>query len=271
MPVGKKRAELVLKSTCKSVIAKAVGISPKHLHRISKLDQKDELLKQQIINVHKTHKAYGHRRVAWELNINHKRARRVMKKFNLKPPRRKSHCYTTRSVFNHNYTNLIKNITPSYPNHIWCSDVSYFKYQGKFWYLATIEDLFTRRIMSAQVGKFHNAKLILKTINQAFEKTDQLPQYFHTDQGTEFMAKICTKALEDKGIKVSVSAKASPWENGYKESFFGRFKDEFGDINRFDTDTELIEEIYSQVHYYNYERRHTAHKVSPMTFARSFA
>ena len=48
-------------------------------------------------------------------------------------------------------------------------------------------------------------------------------------------------------MKVSVSAKASPWQNGYKESFFGHFKDEFGDINRFDTPGALIEEIYGQI------------------------
>lgn len=247
-----------------------MGISSKHIHRQSQLEIKDEKLKEAIISVHKTHKAYGHRRVAWELNINHKRALRVMKKFNLKPPRRKSHFFTTKSTYHHQYTNLIKDLTPSYPHHIWCSDISYIKYQGKFWYLATIEDLFTRRIVANEVSKFHDSHLILKTIKQAFINTKQLPEYFHSDQGTEFMAKICTDELEAKGVKVSVSAKASPWENGYKESFFGRFKDEFGDFNRFNSDCELIEEIYSQIHYYNYERRHTALKTSPVSFAGLF-
>ena len=124
--------------------------------------------------------------------------------------------------------------------------------------------------MAAHVGKHHNQQLILKTLHQAFENADQLPEYFHSDQGTEFMAKAVTDEVELKEIQVSVSAKGSPWENGYKESFYGRFKEEFGDVNRFETDSELIEEIYAKVHYYNYERRHTAHKVSPMTFARSF-
>lgn len=261
---------MAITSTHKAVVAKAMGISAKHLHRKNLLDEKDTVLKEQIQEVHQKHSSYGHRRVAWELGVNHKRTQRVMKKFGIKPPRRKKLFYITRSTYHHAYTNLIKDIIPQYPNHIWVTDVSYFKYQGRFWYLATIEDIFTRRIMAAQVGKHHNQQLILKTLHQAFDATDQLPQYFHSDQGTEFMAKAVTDEVEAKGIQVSVSAKGSPWENGYKESFYGRFKEEFGDINRFKSDSELIEEIYAKVHYYNYERRHTAHRVPPMTFAGSF-
>ena len=47
---------------------------------------------------------------------------------------------------------------------------------------------------------------------------------------------------------------ASPWQNGYCESFFGRFKQEFGDPNRFDTAGEFIEAIYRHIHYYNHHR-----------------
>jgi transposase InsO family protein len=258
-------------SNHKAVVAKAMGVSPKHLCRESVLEEKDTHLKDQIQEVHRKHSSYGHRRVAWELGVNHKRTARVMKKFGIKPPRRKKLFYLTRSIYHHPYTNLIKDRLPERPNHIWVSDVSYVKYHGVFWYVATIEDVFTRRIMAVQVGKHHNQQLILKTLNQAFENTHQLPEYFHCDQGTEFMAKAVTDKVESKGIQISVSAKASPWENGYKESFYGRFKEEFGDINRFDSESELIEEIYSKVRYYNYERRHTALKVSPMTFAQSFA
>ena len=152
------------------------------------------------------------------------------------------------------------------PHLIWVCDVSYFKYQGQFWYLATIEDLATRQILGSKVGKFHNADLIVSVIKQAIQITGRIPTYFHTDQGKEFMAKLTTNYLETLGVKVSVSAKASPWQNGYKESFFGHFKDEFGDINRFDTPGQLIEEIYSQIRYYNFDRIHRSLKMSPVNY-----
>ena len=176
--------------------------------------------------------------MALHLGVNHKRTERVMRKFGIKAPRRKpKKHFCTVSVFNHNYTNLIAGITPEQfiPHLIWVCDVSCFKYQGQFWYLATIEDLATRQVLASKVGKFHNADLILSVVKQAIQTTGRIPTYFHTDQGKEFMAKLVTNYLESLGVKVSVSAKASPWQNGYKESFFGRFKDEFGDISRFDT------------------------------------
>lgn len=255
----------------KSVCAKALGIERKNIYRTSTLASKDEQLAEHIKQVHKSDPAYGHRRVAWELSINHKRALRVMNKYGIKPPRRKATKYwCTRSTNKHNYTNLVKEIAPQIPHQIWASDVSYIKFQGRFWYLSTVEDLTTRQIMAAQVGKHHDAQLVKTTINQALA-TGSKPQYFHSDQGTEFMARECTDLLESHGIQVSVSNLASPWENGYKESFFGRFKDEFGDFNRFDHVGELIEEIYSKVHYYNHRRRHTALKVAPAVYAKQFS
>ena len=63
-----------------------------------------------------------------------------------------------------------------------------------------------------------------------------------------------------------MSDKGSPWHNGRKESFFGRFKDENGDLNRFETLSELVEYIYKQIYYYNNYRIHTSLKMSPVNF-----
>ncbi len=250
-------------------MATALGISRKNIYRQSILVQKDKKLVDEINKAHETNTAYGQYKMALHLGVNHKRVERVMKLYGIKAPRRKSKKYfCTVSVFNHSYTNLIADILPEQftPHLIWVCDVSYFKYQGQFWYLASIEDLATRQILASKVGKYHNADLILAVINQAITNTGQIPKYFHTDQGKEFMAKAVTGFLESRGTLVSVSTKASPWQNGYKESFFGHFKDEFGDINRFDTAGELIEEIYSQISYYNFGRIHRSLKMSPVAY-----
>lgn len=60
-----------------------------------------------------------------------------------------------------------------------------------------------------------------------------------------------------------MSEKASPWQNGHQESFFGHFKLEAGDLNRFKTMGELIEYIYQQVYYYNHKRIHSILKMTP--------
>ena len=271
MRVGKKRAELVKKYPCKAVIARAVGISVYHVHRQSTIDGKDAHLKTVIEKAWEKHPAYGHIRLGLHLSINHKRISRVMKKFEMKPPRRKTHHFCTQSTSHHTYVNRIKNWKPTKPNELWCSDVSFIKFQGRFWYVATIEDIVTRQVLAVQVGKYHNSQLVLTTIKQALIKAGVAPKVFHTDQGTEFMARLCTQYLEDLGTHISASDKGSPWQNGFQESFFGKFKDEFGDFNRFETISALIEEIYSQVRYYNEDRIHRVLKMPPATYALLFS
>ena len=271
MRVGKKRAELVKKYPCKAMIARVVGVSAYHIHRTSSIDEKDAQLKVLIEKAWEKHPAYGHIRLGLHLCINHKRISRVMKKFGMKPPRRKVNHFCTRSTSHHEYFNRIKDWKPIKPHELWCSDVSFIKFQGRFWYVATIEDIVTRQVLAVQVGKYHNSQLVLTTIKQAIRKTGTAPRVFHTDQGTEFMARLCTQYLEDLGTHISASDKGCPWQNGFQESFFGRFKDEFGDFNRFETVSELIEEIYSQVRYYNEDRIHRALKMPPATYALLFS
>lgn len=228
---------------------------------------KDETLKQAIQAVHHQHPAYGHRRVALELGINHKRAQRVMAKYKLRPPRRRTKFYCTRSTPHHLYTNLLKEQgTITQPHQVWCSDLTRLAYRGTVWYLATIEDIATRQIVAKQIGKRHDSQLVLATLQQAFA-LGHTPHLFHSDQGTEFMAQHCTDYLEKQGVQISVSDVASPWQNGYIESFYGRLKHELGDLNRFETPGTMIEAIYWHIHYYNHHRIHTALKMPPSAYA----
>jgi transposase InsO family protein len=253
-------------------VAEAVGISRKNIYYIPQQPCKDALMAQKIRDVHKQHPAYGQRRVALHLGINYKRASRVMTLFGISPPRRHKKHYCTRAKPHHQYTNLIKDLDLRlvHPNHVWVSDISYLKYQKVFWYIATIKDVATRKILALEVGRQHNARLIQQTIDTAVQRTNRYPTIMHMDQGKENLAVSVTSKLEKAGVQISVSDKASPWQNGYMESFFGRFKEEFGDVDRFETPAQLIEAIYSYVHYYNFERIHTSLKMSPATYTQLY-
>ena len=120
--------------------AEALGINRKNIYRRLKLPAKDDALKQQIEAVHRQHPAYGHQRVAMHLGINHKRAQRVMAKFNLRPPRRRIKHYSTVSTPHHTYRNLLNNLTITHPHQVWCSDLSRIVYRGTIWYLVSGND-----------------------------------------------------------------------------------------------------------------------------------
>jgi putative transposase len=228
-----------------------LGVNRKNIYRERKQPVKARALKQQIEAVHRQRPAYGHWRMAIHLGINHKRAQRVMAKFNLHPPRRRVKRYSTVSTPHHTYHYRLNNLAITHPHQVWCSDLSRMVYRGTIWYLATIEDLATRQIITAKIGKRHDSQLVLATLHRAFAPR-QTPAIFHSDQGTEFMAQQCTDYLEERGVHISVSDVASPWQNGFVESFYGRFKQEFGDVNRFESTGEMIEAVYRHIRYYNY-------------------
>ena len=193
-----------------------------------------------------------------------------MKKFGIKPPRRKSkNNFCTKSIKSRIYPNLIKNLDISYQHQVWVSDTSEFKFHGTKWYVVTVIDITTRVVLGFSIGKNHNSTLVNKALQMALITSKTTPDIFHTDQGKEFMAKMNTEFLENLNIQISSSDKASPWQNGYQESFFGRFKEEFGDINRFETIGEMLEEIYHQIYYYNNKRIHTKLKMPPILYAKS--
>jgi len=142
---------------------------------------------------------------------------------------------------------------------------SYIKYKNRFLYLATIMDLWDREIIGVNISRFHNKELVLGAFDNAISKFDK-PNILHSDQGTEYDSEQYLGLVEKLGIKISMSAKGSPWQNGYQESFYSNFKLELGQINRFEVAGELIEEIYKQVAYYNNKRMHSKLKMSPVQY-----
>jgi hypothetical protein len=97
----------VCRSKYKTVCAEALGVNRKNIYRHLQLPVKDQALKQQIEELHRRHPAYGHRRVALHLGINHKRAQRVMAKYGLRPPRRRTKRCSTVSMPHHTCHNQI--------------------------------------------------------------------------------------------------------------------------------------------------------------------
>ena len=252
----------------KSKLARQLGISRSLIYYQPKRPAIDEQIKTLIEGVLDIHKDYGHKRIALELHLNHKRINRVMKKFNIKPYRRKAKFKSKKTDLNKpptKFGNLIQDLTIDHPNQVWCTDFTYISYQGKFVYLATILDRYTREIVGFSLSRYHNRFLVISALMDALDKGIK-PDIVHSDQGSEYDSGDFVNLVQKSDISLSMSQKASPWQNGYQESWYGKFKAEFGDFNRFETIGELIEEIYHQIYYYNNSRIHTSLKTSPYQF-----
>lgn len=255
----------------KTALAQDLGISRSSLYYQPILPAKDLKLKVAIEQVLRKHKAYGHRRVALELKANHKRIGRVMKKYGLKPQRKAKLPKKPEDIGQEStgIPNLLQNMVLTAPHLAWQSDFTYLPYFGKFVYLATIIDSFTRKVLSWQLSTRHSRDFIITALMEALEKYPP-PQIFHSDQGSEYKSRDCLELLDQHGILPSMSAKASPWENGRQESFYGKFKLELGHPENYHTLGELMEAIARQIYYYNHQRIHSALKCPPETFYQRF-
>lgn len=254
----------------KTVLARELGVSRQSLYYIPKLPTKDMALKAAIELVMENHPAYGHKRIAIELDVNKKRVRRVMRLFGLAPKRRRPkrpQKIQDIKAEPMEIPNRIQGLVVCSANHVWISDFTYLPYHNRFVYLATVEDLFTRQILGWTVSVRHTAELVTEALLDALSRHAK-PNIFHSDQGSEYRSELFLATLQDEHILPSMSKKASPWQNGYKESFYSQFKLELGHPDCYETMGELIEAIALQVHYYNTKRIHTALKCSPNAFAK---
>lgn len=256
----------------KTKMARELGVSRSSLYYRHKRPEIDLEVRNQIESVMAGHPAYGHKRIALELKLNKKRILRVMKKFGLKPYRRKRKPLVKKDDLAKpatEYSNLIENLVIDRPNQVWCTDFTYIKYQNKFIYLATIIDRYTREVVGVNISRFHNRFLVIGALLNALDNHTK-PEIIHSDQGSEYDSQDFVDLVLGQGIQFSMSRKGSPWENGHQESFYGKFKTEFGDFNRFPELGELIEEIYHQIYYYNNQRIHTSLKMTPVQFRNNY-
>ena len=246
--------------------AKELGMYRGVLYYKPKKPEKDWKLKCQIEEVLRAHPSYGSPRIALALKRNHKPVERVMKLFGIKAYRRRGKKWKKTKNIKVIYPNLLMGICPSYPSHIWTADFTHVNFGKKIVYIATVIDLYTRKVIGLAVYTTHAVQLVLSALLSALHNNPR-PTIFHSDNGSEYNAEVFIDALNTVGISISRSAPGCPWENGYQESFHSQFKVDLGDPNRFKTLGELVYAIYRTVYDYNHVRIHSTLKMPPERFA----
>lgn len=257
----------------KSLISSVLGVSRRNLYnQNTKQKLKDELTKEAILKVLEIHPSYGHRRIALELGIGKKRTRRVMKINGIKPYKRKARWTKKRDWGrpDSGYPNLVKGACPIKPKVVFAGDFTRLYWNRQVFYLATFIDLFTREIVGWSISTRHTSELVIEAFLDAVRQVGK-PKIVHTDQGSEYTSADYISLMNDLEVTISMSAKASPWENAYQESFYNNFKTDLGlEFERFTTIGRLVEAIHQTINYYNQSRIHTALKMPPTKFKHQY-
>jgi transposase InsO family protein len=148
----------------------------------------------------------------------------------------------------------------------WVQDFTHIRCGRQWYYLAAVIELASRQVVGWSVGAAHDTSLTLSALKFALKRHTP-PPILHSDQGSEYLSYAHRDICEAYEMTLSCSTKSSPWQNGFMESFFGKFKPELGSPSGYATPETLFERVAKNIHHYNNERIHTALKMSPAAYA----
>ncbi|MGK0239089.1 MAG: putative transposase [Candidatus Pelagisphaera sp.] len=171
--------------------------------------------------------------------------------------------------------NLLKaNGKPSSPDEVWLADTTYLKVEGRWLYLATVMDLFSRRILGWSVSANNDADLVCQAVRSAAmtRGTPGAGIIHHSDCGRTYAGNKYRLLLTKLGMLSSMSAKGNCYDNAAMESFYGRFKVSSIGNEVFADEDELKSVVFEYVEpFYNRFRKHSSlgYK-SPIQFEETF-
>ncbi len=173
---------------------------------------------------------------------------------------------------------LQRDFTALAPNLKWCGDITEIPTDEGKLYLASVLDLFSRRLLACPTSEHPNAELACDAIKIASamrggrDKIDGV--IFHSDRGSTYTASSFTLLCKDKlGIRQSMGRVGSCFDNAAAESFFSTLEHEVLSRHHFTTKAEARAIVLTWCHeFYNVKRRHsTAALKSPIDYEKMTA
>jgi transposase InsO family protein len=185
---------------------------------------KETLLRKRLLALSTEHPRYGYRRIAallrregWRVGKRHIQRLRRVEGLRVPPTKRK---LVRRGVS----TGLPT--TATHRNHVWTWDfIADATVRGGALRMLTILDEYTRECHVLWAERALKSEDVLAWLQKAIGQHGA-PEYLRSDNGSEFIAKIVQSWLKDNGVKTIYIEPGSPWQNGFVESFHGRFRDE---------------------------------------------
>lgn len=164
---------------------------------------------------------------------------------------------------------LSRDFTADAPNRRWVADFTYV-WSGEGWlYVATVLDLYSRRIVGWSMKPNMTVELVMDALRMAIWRRG-LPKKLlhHSDQGSQYTSEPFQRMLSDLGIECSLSRRGECHDNAVMESFYGSMKNEKLYREKYGTRSEAKAAVFDYIEgFYNPHRRHsTLGNISPAAF-----
>jgi transposase InsO family protein len=255
-----ERRELVVAMTARGVseraACRAVGLT-RSSQRYQPHDKGERhRLAREVVALAQQHPRYGYRRITALLRrrgerVNHKRVWAIWTAERLSLPRR-------RPRKRRDPARADRPTTATHRNHVWTYDFLFDRTErGQTLKILTVLDEYTRECHAIRVGRRLDSGAVVDTLAGLF-RWQGVPAYLRSDNGGEFIAARLAIWLARQGTRTLHIEPGHPWENGYAESFNGKFRDECLNAEVFwhERQAQAVVERWRQ--HYNEERPHSA-------------
>lgn len=146
------------------------------------------------------------------------------------------------------------------PNKVWVTDITYIRTRQGMMYLASVLDLYTRKIVGWKLGNRMTVDLVLSALDQAYKA--QRPAkglLHHSDRGSQYASSEYRERIKKYGMISSMSRKGNCYDNACIESFHSLLKREYVHHRKFLTRLDAEQGIYWYIEFfYNRKRIHSS-------------
>jgi putative transposase len=198
---------------------------------------------------------FGSRRVAVELNVNRKRAQRLMRIAGIEALYPKPHL-SRPAAGQQVYPYLLRDVAIEKPDHVWSTDITYIPMRGGFLYLVAVMDWFSRFVLSWELSNTMDTGFCLAALDAAFRRGK--PEIFNSDQGAQFTSAEFIAALRKRDVKISMDGRGRCLDNVFIERLWRSLKYEMIYPGDFEDGTVLAAALQRYFHFYNHRRPHQA-------------
>lgn len=218
----------------------------------------EDALRQRIVELARAYGRYGYLRITALLRqegwrVNHKRVERIWRQEGLKVPTKQP---KRARLWLADGSCLRRH--PAYPNHVWAYDFVMDRTQdGRPLKMLTVVDEYTRECLAIDVRRRLTSREVQEVLSELFLHHG-CPTHIRSDNGPEFIARSLRQWLARLEIAPLFIEPGSPWENGYVESFNGKFRYDYLDGELFYTLLEAQVLIERWRRHYNTKRPHSS-------------
>ena len=219
-----------------------------------------ELIRQ-IDRVFTKYPFFGSRQIAAYLprkgyHAGRHRVRRLMKVMGLEAIYKRPNT-SKKHPENRIYPYLLRGMSITRPNQIWCADITYIPMPRGFLYLVAIMDWATRKVLSWRLSNTMDASFCKEALDEAISKYGP-PEIMNTDQGSRFTGSAWITTLTQAGVKISMDGRGCYLDNIFIERLWRSLKQEAVYLHEL-TDGFVAERVISEwIMFYNTDRPHTA-------------